>query len=143
MVSKSSAESEYRSLVTLSAKLIWIQALLRELCISVPASTFWCDNQSAAQLAHNPVFHSRAKHIELDLHSIREKVLRRELNICYIPSSDQIADILTKYLSTSLYCSLRSKLSVLPRPLRLRRDDSQTHPNDCNKLSLLTNCVTT
>ncbi|RVW86355.1 Retrovirus-related Pol polyprotein from transposon RE1 [Vitis vinifera] len=76
LVSKSSAESEYRGLVSLTAELVWIQSLLQELCLPTSPPILWCDNQSAAHLAANPVFHSRSKHIELDLHFIREKVLR-------------------------------------------------------------------
>ncbi|RVW62843.1 Retrovirus-related Pol polyprotein from transposon RE2 [Vitis vinifera] len=81
LVSKSSAESEYRGLVSLTAELVWIQSLLQELCLPTSPPILWCDNQSAAHLAANPVFHSHSKHIELDLHFIREKVLRQELQI--------------------------------------------------------------
>ncbi|KAJ9672694.1 hypothetical protein PVL29_026062 [Vitis rotundifolia] len=128
-ISKSSAESEYRGLVSLTAELVWIQSLLQELCLPTSPPVLWCDNQSAAHLAANPVFHSRSKHIELDLHFIREKVLRQELQICYVPSTDQLADILTKHLSISQFCSLRSKLTVTSPPMSLRGDDNQTDPN--------------
>ncbi|RVW21947.1 Retrovirus-related Pol polyprotein from transposon RE2 [Vitis vinifera] len=76
LVSKSSAESEYRGLVSLTLSY-----------------------SSCCQSG----LHSRSKHIELDLHFIREKVLRQELQICYVPSTDQLADILTKHLSISQF----------------------------------------
>ncbi|RVW28942.1 Retrovirus-related Pol polyprotein from transposon RE1 [Vitis vinifera] len=117
LVSKSSAESEYRGLVSLTAELVWIQSLLQELCLPTSPPILWCDNQSAAHLAANPVFHSRSKHIELDLHFIREKVLRQELQICYVPSGDQLADIFTKHLPITQFCNLRSKLTVTYPPL--------------------------
>ncbi|RVX07394.1 Retrovirus-related Pol polyprotein from transposon RE1 [Vitis vinifera] len=126
IVSKSSAESEYRGLVSLTAELVWIQSLLQELCLPTSPPILWCDNQSAAHLAANPVFHSRSKHIELDLHFIREKVLRQELQICYVPSGDQLADIFTKHLPITQFCNLRSKLTVTYPPLSLRGDDNQT-----------------
>ena len=129
LVSKSSAESEYRGLVSLTAELVWIQSLLQELCLPTSPPVLWCDNQSAAHLAANPVFHSRSKHIELDLHFIREKVLRQELQICYVPSTDQLADILTKHLPISQFCSLQSKLTVTSPPMSLRGDDYQTDSN--------------
>ena len=129
LVSKSSAKSEYRGLVSLTAELVWIQFLLRELCLPTSPLVLWCDNQSAALLAANPVFHSHSKHIELDLHFIREKVLRQELQICYVSSTDQLADILTKHLSISQFCSLRSKFTVTSPPMSLRGDDNQTDPN--------------
>ena len=112
----------------------------------VPSPTIWCDNQSAGHLAHNPVFHSRSKHTELDLHFIQEKVLHKELTICYIPSGDQLANVLTKYLSNSQFCSLGTKLAVFPRPVNLRGDDSQTTPysyNNSNNPNRLSNHVTT
>ncbi|RVW48987.1 Retrovirus-related Pol polyprotein from transposon TNT 1-94 [Vitis vinifera] len=126
LVSKSSAESEYRGLVSLTAELVWIQSLLQELCLPTSPPILWCDNQSAAHLAANPVFHSRSKHIKLDLHFIREKVLRQELQICYVPSDDQLADIFTKHLPITQFCNLRSKLTVTYPPLSLRGDDNQT-----------------
>ncbi|RVW56684.1 Retrovirus-related Pol polyprotein from transposon RE1 [Vitis vinifera] len=51
IVSKSSAESEYRGLVSLTAELVWIQSLLQELCFPTSPPILWCDNQSAAHLA--------------------------------------------------------------------------------------------
>ncbi|RVW39002.1 Retrovirus-related Pol polyprotein from transposon RE1 [Vitis vinifera] len=124
LVSKSSAESKYRGLVSLTAELVWIQSLLQELCLPTSPPILWCDNQSAAHLAANSVFHSRSKHIELDLHFIREKVLRQELQICYVPSGDQLADIFTKHLPITQFCNLRSKLTVTYPPLSLRGDDN-------------------
>ena len=110
------------------------------------SSTLWCDNLSAAHLARNPVFHSRAKHIELDLHFIRDKVLHNELIVSYIPSTEQVADILTKNLSSSQFCNLRTKLLVVPYPVSLRGDVNQTHPNQdpvsYNKSNGLTNPTT-
>lgn len=80
------------------------------------SATIWCDNISATELAKNPVYHSRTKHIELDMHFIRDKVLARELEINYIPSEEQIADILTKPLTFTQFNYLRSILNVQPCP---------------------------
>lgn len=71
-------------------------------------------------LATNPVFHARTKHIELDLHFLRDKVLQNDLSIHYIPSSDQIADIFTKHLSGSQFVNFCTKLSVVSKPVSLR-----------------------
>ncbi|KAH9793866.1 subtilisin-like protease SBT5.3 [Citrus sinensis] len=49
----------------------------------------WCYNLSATELAHNPVFQSRTKHIEIDMHYVKNKVFAGELNIEYIPSKEQ------------------------------------------------------
>ncbi|KAM2135226.1 hypothetical protein ACFX1R_005146 [Malus domestica] len=62
-----------------------------------------CDNVSAIALSTNPVFHAKSKHIEIDYHFVREQVTRGDLQIQHVSSSDQSADILTKWLSTPLF----------------------------------------
>jgi hypothetical protein len=120
-VSRSSTESEYRALAQVAAEIAWIQALLGELEFPLPTlPVTWCDNMSANALASNPVYHARTKHIELDVHYVRDKVLQNELKILYIPTSDQIADCLTKSLSHSRFQHFRDKLGVVRLPSRLR-----------------------
>ncbi|KAH9669936.1 retrovirus-related pol polyprotein from transposon RE1 [Citrus sinensis] len=121
VIARSSAESEYRSLASASAEISWLQSLFSELklqCIEKPV--IWCENLSATELAHNPIFHSRTKHIEIDIHYVRNKVLAGELNIQYIPSEEQVADIMTKPLSFIHFNYLRAKLNVMSCPLSLR-----------------------
>ena len=79
----------------------------------------WCDNVSAKELAHNPVFHLRTKHIEIDLHFIKDKVLVGDLKILYVPSAEQIANIMTKPLNSFQFIYLRNKLNVHLCPLSL------------------------
>ncbi|XP_028118057.1 uncharacterized protein LOC114315643 [Camellia sinensis] len=119
-VSRSSSEAEYRALAQVSAELSWLRMLFVELHVSVAVPTLWCDNLSAIALAHNPVFHARTKHIEVDYHFVREKVAAKKLAICHIASTDQIADILTKPLSVSRFQYLQGKLLVFPTSLSLR-----------------------
>lgn len=74
-VSRSSSEAEYRALAALTCELQWLQFLLKDLVLPVPTPyTVLCDNKSAVYLAHNPTFHERSKHIEIDCHLIREKI---------------------------------------------------------------------
>ena len=113
VVAKSSAESEYRSLSSAATEVIWLQSLFMELNIeieTVPIS--WCDNTATKDLSANPVFHSRTKHIEVDIHFIREKVAAKELEVRYIPTDLQKVDIFTKALSTTRFCFLRKLLSL-------------------------------
>ncbi|KAH9704480.1 retrovirus-related pol polyprotein from transposon RE1 [Citrus sinensis] len=89
IVAKSSTESEYRALSSTSSELSWLQSLFSELKImKLPPPVLWCDNQRAGDLARNPVFHSKSKHIELDVHYIRDNVLKKELEIRYIPTEE-------------------------------------------------------
>jgi aryl carrier-like protein len=83
-------------------------------------SVLWCDNLSALALASNPVFHAWTKHIEVDCHFVREKVLNRDVLIQFISTNDQVANVFTKGLTSSRFMSLQSKLRVVPPPINLR-----------------------
>ncbi|CAL1387232.1 unnamed protein product [Linum trigynum] len=99
-VARSSTESEYRALATLASEVIWLQALLTELGCPLPTSpVLWCDNLGATYLTHNPVFHSRSKHLEIDFHFVRDRVNKSQLHVRYLPATDLLADVLTKPLS--------------------------------------------
>ena len=99
------------------ADLTWIQNLLTELhqpC-TLPPSLF-CDNISVVHLSANPILHSRTKHFELDLFFVRDRVIKKQVHITHIPSSEQIADVLTKPLSTQSFLKFKDKLRVSPAP---------------------------
>lgn len=114
-IARSSTETEYRVLASVTVELTWITMLLHELKIPVKLTpVIWCDNLSATSLASNPVFHARTKHIELDYHFIREKVLQKLVFVHHVLSMDQYADIFTKPLSSFRFKIFRSKLKVLP-----------------------------
>ena len=123
VVSRSSAESEYRSVANGAAELAWLCSLLSELCIPLQqVPLILCDNVSANYMTSNPVFHARTKHVEIDYHFVREKIVRNLLRVDFTPSEDQLADCMTKALPTQLFLDVRSKLNVLTRPLSLRGD---------------------
>lgn len=113
VVARSSTEAEYRSLALASTYLIWIMQLFSKLKLPLEApSLLWCDNQGAITLAFSPTFHSRTKHIEIDVHFLRKKVQSRQLNIRYNPTKDQSVDLLTKAVSPSRFDHLCSRLGV-------------------------------
>lgn len=113
VVARSSTEAEYRALAHVTSEICWTQSLLSELKgISEVTPMVWCDNLGAKSLAFNPVFHARTKHIELDIHFVRDKVTNKELEIEFIPSADQLADIFTKPLPTARFLSMRDKVGV-------------------------------
>jgi histone deacetylase 1/2 len=112
-VSRSSTESEYKSVANATAEIIWVQSLLKELGVSqsrIPI--LWCDNIGATYLSANPVFHARTKHIEVDFHFVRERVAKKQLQIKFISSKDQVADIFTKPLALPAFESCRRNLNL-------------------------------
>lgn len=132
-VSKSSTEEKYRGIAIATSELIWIQSLLKELGIATTSPTLWCDNLGAIYLTANPVFHARTKHIEIDYHFVRERVAGKELQVRFISSKDQLADIFTKGLASPRFQYLRDKLSIRKLQLDLRgsvKDDCTGPPTN-------------
>ena len=116
-VSKSSAEADYRAVDNAVSKTCWIRNLLLELHCPITTTTLiYCDNVSAAYLASNLVHHHRTKHIEIDIHFVREKVKRGDVRVFHVPTRYQIADTFTKGLPQVLFDDFRSSLSVCQPP---------------------------
>ena len=112
-VSKSSSEAEYRALALLTCEIQWLLYLLHDLFISHPSpALLFCDNQSAIQLAYNPIYYERTKHIEIDCHIIREKIQQGIITLLPVTSSNQLADCFTKPLPLSQFHASTSKLGL-------------------------------
>jgi hypothetical protein len=120
-VSRSSAEAEYRAIANAIAECTWLRHLLAELRFDLPKATMaFYDNMSAVYMSHNPIHHRRTKHIELDIHFVREKVALGQLRVHHVPSGRQLADIFTKGLSSSLFIDFRDNLAAASPTSRLR-----------------------
>ena len=74
------------------------------------------DNQSCIAIARNPVFHARTKHIEIQYHFVREKVLDGTISLEYYSTVDNAADIFTKPLPQQLLLTHSSSLGLGPQP---------------------------
>ncbi|GKA51091.1 ribonuclease H-like domain-containing protein [Tanacetum coccineum] len=116
-LSRSSAEAEYRGVANAVAETSWIRNLLRELHTPLSTATLvYCDNVSAVYMSANPVQHQRTKHIEIDIHFVRDKVAAGHVQVLHVPSRFQYAYIFTKGLSYPLFADFRSSLSVRKSP---------------------------
>ena len=112
-ISRSSAEAEYRGVANAAAECCWLRHLLDELHVKVDKATLlYCDNVSAVYLTDNPIHHGRTKHIELDVHFVREKVAIGEIRVHHVPTRQQITDIMTKGLPRALFEEFRSTLCL-------------------------------
>ena len=120
-VALSSTEAEYRGAATAACEVVWLQKLLHDLDAQVDNPVvIYCDNMRSIQLARNPVFHARTKHIEVHYHFVREEVLAGEIDLAYVSTHEQIADIFTKALGAEKLQMFRSLLGVAEMELSLR-----------------------
>jgi len=114
-VARSSTEAEYKALADGTAEVIRLQYLLTDLQIPfASAPIIWCDNLGVTYVSVNPVFHARTKHVEVDYYFVRDRVAKKEIQIHFISSHDQLADVFTKPLLTSSFTAFRFKFRVDP-----------------------------
>ncbi|GKD32422.1 ribonuclease H-like domain-containing protein [Tanacetum coccineum] len=121
-LSRSSAEAEYRGVANVVAETCWIRNLLRELHSPLSSATIvYCDNVSVVYLSCNPLQHQRTKHIEIDIHFVRNLVATGEVRVLHVPSRYQFADIFTKGL-------------IYPEWVVLMKSISQPGSNDVKQI---------
>ena len=114
VVARSSAEAEFRAMAQGIYEGMWLRRLLLELKIPFEKSMrMLCDNQAAINIAKNPVHHDRTKHVEIDRHFIKEKIEEGTIEMVYVLTTLQTADILTKALPKTTFEDLCSKLGMI------------------------------
>jgi len=112
-LSRSSAEAEYHGVANVVSESCWIRNLLLELHCPITTTTLvYCDNVNVIYLSGNPVQHQRTKHIEMDIHFVREKVAGGQVRVLHVLSRYQIADIFTKVLLLQLFHDFRDSLNI-------------------------------
>lgn len=112
-VALSSCEAEFMAATTAACQGIWLQRVLSQITEIKPGPVIlYIDNRSAIDLAKNPVFHGRSKHIDVRYHFIRECVEQRLIVIKHVNTSSQRADILTKALPAAKFEKMRNLLGV-------------------------------
>lgn len=102
-VAQSSAESEYMALAETVKEALWYRSWVYEIFNHYICCTIKCDNTAAIQLSQNDSIHNRSKHISIRYHLVRDTVKKGRINIMWVGTREQQADVLTKALGPSLF----------------------------------------
>ena len=113
----SSIEAKYKYLSNSTCESIWLRHILEYVGIKQEQATrIQCYPQSSINLALNPVYHERSKHIELQHHFVREKIESKDIELNYYSTSENVADIFTKPIGRIHFEDFRQKLGVVNNP---------------------------
>ena len=112
-IALSTTEAEYVASGTCIAQILWIKSQLEDYGISLAKIPVMCDNTSAINIAKNPIVHSHTKHIEIRHHFIRDHITKGDIEIKFIETSRQLADIFTKPLGTDQFHILVRELGMI------------------------------
>lgn len=113
VVALSSAEAEFRGMSKGLCELLWLKRLLTEIGVEPKMEMkLFCDNKAAIEISHNPVQHDRTKHIEVDRHFIKQNLEEKIIKFPFVRSEDQLADMLTKAVSSKVFHNSLDKLGI-------------------------------
>jgi hypothetical protein len=112
-VALSTAKAEYIAAGHCCPQLLWMRQTLRDYGYKLSKAPLLCDNESAIRMADNPVEHSRTKHIDIQYHFLRDHLQRWGIEIAYVNTKNQLADIFTKPLDEKTFSKLRNELNIL------------------------------
>ncbi|GJV26490.1 hypothetical protein Tco_1379185 [Tanacetum coccineum] len=108
-----SAEAEYVAAAGCCANILWMKIQFTDYDIIYEKVPIFCDNTSAITISNNPVLHSRTKHIDIRYHFIRDHILKGDIELHFIPTQYQLADIFTKPLDEPTFKRLIVELGML------------------------------
>lgn len=112
-MARSSAEVEFRAMNHGVCELMWLKSLLKELRFdSRDPIRLYCNSKAIINIAYNPVQHDHTKHVEVDRHFIKEKLSTGVICTPYVKNENQLVDILTKGVTSTMFNSALNKLGV-------------------------------
>jgi hypothetical protein len=112
-IALSTDKAEYITTVHCCAQLLWMRQTLRDYGYKLRKVPLLCDNESAIRMADNPDEHSRTKHIDIRYHFLRDHQQKGDIEITYVNTKNQLADIFTKPLDEKTFSKLRNELNIL------------------------------
>ena len=113
IVALSSMEAEYIALTSTAKEALWLRKIEAELKGRRESMIIHEDNQSAIKLASNSITNDRSKHIDVRYHFIRDRIHRGEINLNYIPTKFQLADLMTKGLPKDQHYALAKGMGLV------------------------------
>ena len=125
----SSTEAKYVTLTHTLKEALWLQLFLKEIHGEDPgAIDLLCNNQGTIALSKDNNFHVRTKHIDVRYHFIHKNIVNGHIQLEYIPTAKNVADLFTKAMPTS-------KLRYFAHQLGLGETNRQIGPEDTNSLN--------
>jgi len=124
-IALSTTKAEYMGMTQAAKEILWLRVLLDEIGAFehiAPMATLYSNNQGAIALAHNPEYHARTKHIDIQYHFRRDLVTSEKIHLRFCPGTEMIADIMTKGLPRPTHdkqteaMGLRSTIRYEPLP---------------------------
>jgi hypothetical protein len=106
-------EAEYITAGHCCAQLLWMRQTFRDYGYKLSEVPLLCDNESANHMADNPVEHSRTNHINIQYHFLRDHQQKGDIEIAYVSTHNQVADIFTKPLDEKAFSKLKNELNIL------------------------------
>ncbi|KAJ9558774.1 hypothetical protein OSB04_013388 [Centaurea solstitialis] len=115
-VSPSTVEAEYIAAACCCSQVLWMKTQLADFGYTMNRIPIYCDSQSAIQITANPVQHSKTKHIDIRYHFIKDHVEKGNIQLYFVESDLQLADLFTKAFDEKRHLFLLSKLGMLDLP---------------------------
>jgi hypothetical protein len=109
-VATSTCEAEYVSLCDAAKECLWFAQWFNEYLGTTVSFPIYCDNTAAIQLSKNEIQHQKTKHIDIAYHFLRDLIKTSKVSVEWISTNDQLADILTKQVATTVVMSMVPRL---------------------------------
>ncbi|KAI3702115.1 hypothetical protein L6452_27815 [Arctium lappa] len=112
-VSTSTAEAEYVVAASCCSQVLWMRTQLRDYGFDIEKIPILCDSKSAIAISVNPVQHSKTKHIDTRYHFLKHHVEHGTIEMYFVPTDYQLADLFTKALDEKRFTFLVGKIGML------------------------------